>query len=550
MIRQTRQMKTLVLFFALSLMMVFPLASQAKNAEPINFWRTYPKHYYQKSWFLPLASLTAAGGGVVAYYGAATAASFYGTLQTGALGNLLYSLFSYPFFGNAGDPNKFTGYGFQAVKAGDSPRFLFAAPLYPSTAIGQGASQSLWQKVEQGKQTLLAGQGDLKTFGNQLESIKKQVVGRLDKLDEIRHQSPILELSDENEEDYVALLLMLAQFPDRTQDFVRRAAIYKELQDNADSLPLYLAAVAELRAALLEPKQNRAHLLQAAHLADLAHKKESQVIEPLLAALIAKFSLGQPYREDFLSAVVQFNPDYYSTPNTPYTGYALLGDMASAEGRAMDGLKAYLKAWFSEIQLNGMPIEKARLQAKMAHNFRRLGHAQAANDSQKLAQELIKSDPNALLLNQELTILAGDAGHPSREPTLTEQIIEKYKPSLRGNGFAWPDIPSEKLSHVIDQYGEQMESGERVLFLWDNSALGDARDGFMVTQQALYSHFSLFSPLYRFPLSTLKNLTFIEGSYPEARNNSEWILSFVLGEPPERKATMEMLAEIVKLDSP
>ncbi|MEI6415079.1 MAG: hypothetical protein WCP34_12580 [Pseudomonadota bacterium] len=555
--------KTLKITLIVSLLIFatgFSAGTIAGNETPLSFWRAYPKPYYQKSWFVPMASATAATGVVLTYLGATAASVAAGIqnggfsllIQTGALGNLFYNVLIYPYY-SPEVSEKFTGYGYAAGLASNrEPRFLFSYPVYMSRYVGQDFTRLLWQELEQGNRDLLDKKIGDSVFREKLAFTQNQIVFSLDKLNESRQRSAIYELTDQEEENYVALLLMLAQFPDRSKDFVRYASVYKTSENTADSLPLYLAAVAEMKAAALNPEEAVIHFQNAARLAASAHGKEPEVLEPVLLAMIAKYYLGQEYTEDFTSAIRQYHPDHYASQNTLHTGYTLLGDMASSNGENLDAARYYLKSWINETGLSGAPVEKARLSAKLAHIYRRLGNLKAADENREMALDFIKNEQGAAALAKNIESLMGvpQGSQSPQESTALERIIQKTRPGMGSYGFVGPDIPNDKLSNTIALYGDWMEQDERVLFLWDNSPLADGRDGFIVTNRAIYSHFSMFSEIHRFPLNSLRDLTFIDGKYPEARNDSEWVLSFILGEPSEKKAAMNMLGEIVKLDHP
>ncbi|CAK0743972.1 membrane hypothetical protein [Gammaproteobacteria bacterium] len=545
----------MLLLSLLTLAAGFSTDTMAKNEASLSFWRAYPKPYYQKSWFVPIASATAATGVMLTYLGASGlyAAIQNGglslLLQTGAVGNLFYNVLSYPYF-SPGISEKFTGYGYAGTTTDKGRRFLFSYPVYVSSTLGNEFTRGLWQDIEQGHRDLLDKKIGDTVLGKRLDIAKHRILVKLEKLDENRRSSAIHELPDEEEEIYVALLLILAQFPDQSSDFVRYASVFRELENTANSLPLYLAAVAEMKVAALYPEQARQHYENAARLAASAHNREPQVLELALLAGIARYHLGQEYTEELLAAIQQQYPDHYALQNTVYTGYALLGDMASSHDQALDAARYYLKTWINETGLSGTPVEKARLAAKLAHVYRRLGNVKAADENREMALDLVRNEQGVAALTREIEVLVGESrgGGIQNETTPLERIIQKYRSGMRGYGFVGADIPNEKLSNTIALYGDTMEPDERVLFLWDNSALGDARDGFIVTNRAIYSHFSIFSAAHRFPLDSLGNMTFVDGKYAEARNDSEWVLSFILGEPSEKKTTMSMLGEIVKRD--
>ncbi|MCS5642052.1 MAG: serine/threonine protein kinase, partial [Dehalococcoidia bacterium] len=67
----------------------------------------------------------------------------------------------------------------------------------------------------------------------------------------------------------------------------------------------------------------------------------------------------------------------------------------------------------------------------------------------------------------------------------TEKYIQEFK------GFdklhAFPDLPGSKLANVLKTYAEGVSTND-MLLLFDNTLLGSANDGFLMTDQAIYWH--------------------------------------------------------------
>lgn len=55
------------------------------------------------------------------------------------------------------------------------------------------------------------------------------------------------------------------------------------------------------------------------------------------------------------------------------------------------------------------------------------------------------------------------------------------------NCYFWPNIPADKMRNAVSKYAP-LSAGETVLFLYDNTVWGGAKDGAVVTDHAVYAH--------------------------------------------------------------
>ena len=68
-------------------------------------------------------------------------------------------------------------------------------------------------------------------------------------------------------------------------------------------------------------------------------------------------------------------------------------------------------------------------------------------------------------------------------------FTEKYSREFKGfeNLHMFPDLPGRKLANVLKSYAEGVSTDD-ILLLFDNTLLGSANDGFLMTEEAIYWH--------------------------------------------------------------
>jgi hypothetical protein len=140
---------------------------------------------------------------------------------------------------------------------------------------------------------------------------------------------------------------------------------------------------------------------------------------------------------------------------------------------------------------------------------------------------------------------------PDNFPELVRQLVnEKYSHGLKGSDkiYSAPNFPAKKLATVLKTYAEGV-SANNVLLLFDNTFLGGAKEGFLMTDEALYWHNmkGLFKTLKLTALDHV--MSECSGTVSElVLNSTERIRTGMLGEEI-LEAVTEMLRDIISLKS-
>jgi hypothetical protein len=138
---------------------------------------------------------------------------------------------------------------------------------------------------------------------------------------------------------------------------------------------------------------------------------------------------------------------------------------------------------------------------------------------------------------------------PDNFSELVRQLVtEKYSHSLKGSEqiYSAPNFPARKLANVLKTYAEGVIAND-VLLLFDNTVFGGAKEGFLMTDEALYWH-NMKSPFKTLKFTALdhvmceRSVTVSELSL----NNTERIRTGLLAEET-LEAVTEMLREIISL---
>jgi hypothetical protein len=134
---------------------------------------------------------------------------------------------------------------------------------------------------------------------------------------------------------------------------------------------------------------------------------------------------------------------------------------------------------------------------------------------------------------------------------LVRQLFtQKYSHEFKGSDklHILPDLPARKLANVLKTYAEGVNTKD-ILLLFDNTLMGSANDGFLMTDEAIYWH-NMKSPFKTLKLTALdhvmceRSVTVSELSL----NHTERIRTGLLTEET-LEAVTEMLKEIASLKS-
>jgi len=200
-------------------------------------------------------------------------------------------------------------------------------------------------------------------------------------------------LSDLDQENYVAALLVLAQFPGFRTDFVSYTARIPDsvAGDRGRSFVTYLKAVGCLY---------KKDYVCAERFSRAAMDAEPQALEPILVQAI---SLNA--RDRYTQAVGQeslidqhYGEAHYKSPNDRSSAYILFGDLAIAHRSFRHAVRFYQAAW----EATGTFADrehKTYLCAKLALAYKRVGEIETAEQYLAKAHAYAKDsdNPNALL---------------------------------------------------------------------------------------------------------------------------------------------------------
>jgi hypothetical protein len=140
---------------------------------------------------------------------------------------------------------------------------------------------------------------------------------------------------------------------------------------------------------------------------------------------------------------------------------------------------------------------------------------------------------------------------PDNFSELVRQLVaEKYSHGLKGNKriYTAPNFPARKLSNVLKTYAEGV-SVHDVLMLFDNTVLGGAKEGFLLTDEALYWN-NMQGLFHTLKLTALDHVM-CERSATVSElvlNGSERIRTGLLGEEV-LEGVVAMLNDIISLKS-
>lgn len=75
-----------------------------------------------------------------------------------------------------------------------------------------------------------------------------------------------------------------------------------------------------------------------------------------------------------------------------------------------------------------------------------------------------------------------------------QKIVEQERITSK-NLFLFEQIPPKKLSNAVNSYALTFDSGESIIMLYDDTAFGSAKQGFLLTARRLYSRSTVSKPV-------------------------------------------------------
>lgn len=134
------------------------------------------------------------------------------------------------------------------------------------------------------------------------------------------------------------------------------------------------------------------------------------------------------------------------------------------------------------------------------------------------------------------------------EENKSELISEEIKNILAESSFSsnrifiYPDIPYSKSANVVDSYAKGVNVDE-IILLYDDTALGGAKDGFIITSEKIYAHQFLMPPIS----INLNEIDFISTSDHDFLINGEKKFSASLLDDDNINKVSEFIEKICEL---
>jgi tetratricopeptide (TPR) repeat protein len=195
-------------------------------------------------------------------------------------------------------------------------------------------------------------------------------------------------LSDLDQENYVAALLVLAQFPEFRGDFVRYTNRIPDAvaSDKTRSFVTYLKAVG-----CLYHKEYAC----AQRFSRAAMEAEPSAIEPILVQAISLDASGR-YKQAIAQEPLiskEYGEALYKSPNDSPSAYILFGDLAIAHRSFQHAVRFYQSAW-QATNTFGDRERKAYLCVKLALAYKRVGDLDSATHYLAKAKDYAEHSDN------------------------------------------------------------------------------------------------------------------------------------------------------------
>ena len=417
--------------------------SALADSPDLRFEDIYNKPFYQKSWFIPVTvtvtaagvaavtTLTAGTGAPAAVAGASSVASM---VAGGGAGSYMAGL---SIIGGWVGGNAIAGAAIlnaAAAAIGGTTALKVIAPGAAAliAASGQIASYALEASDSKGKQ-LIAYNIPLHISGDIGSSNTEELIEEFQEAAEDFKDKDITQqqfneaanklmisagtnlsilsrrswsgLTPEEQEDYIANLLILAQFPTELEAFLKYASRIEAISSEQTSFVFYLKGFTEIKMAALEkdPQKVASHYKEAIKFAKIARRLEPQAIEPVMLEMIAYDGIGEyDVIVSLQNAVDEFKKNHYSTPNSKATAYTLFGDISRSHGRNDNALHFYKLAWDETGYFND-DVQKGFLCVKLANAYHATGDTAEGRKFYEKAIDYVDDAENAPQLRAEVS---------------------------------------------------------------------------------------------------------------------------------------------------
>ncbi|OGV67193.1 MAG: hypothetical protein A2283_06100 [Lentisphaerae bacterium RIFOXYA12_FULL_48_11] len=161
------------------------------------------------------------------------------------------------------------------------------------------------------------------------------------------------------------------------------------------------------------------------------------------------------------------------------------------------------------------------------------------NDRKKLGDHAAANSPESGEGQQKSTIGVTSSIHDPEQ----QAIVQKYSKLINDEYiFFTPQIPRKKLDNALGSYAKRAESSE-ILALVDNSPLGSAKDGALLTSATLYAHSDWLESERKVDLVDIKNVSFVKR---DMHINDARFLNYSFPEQDSMQKFAEMITELAQ----
>lgn len=176
-------------------------------------------------------------------------------------------------------------------------------------------------------------------------------------------------------------------------------------------------------------------------------------------------------------------------------------------------------------------------------------HSESHDQSVNREQPLTTKQESSVNRNNTINREPSRATHQESTEVNLDAIIMKYRERLQGAGryfFFLHEIPQNKLMGALSKYAKTANQHEKVLMLVDNTALGSAKDGILLTDKKIYAQ-SIGEPPRSIDLCNIRSATFVDERSNKLFINEMLFFANVIVDKPQMAILAEMLRECSNL---
>jgi hypothetical protein len=218
-------------------------------------------------------------------------------------------------------------------------------------------------------------------------------------------------LSELKQRDFLALLLLLAQYPEKIPLFIDLTAHIQAIETQKQSFLWYLkgiAAVYRLRDSQQQGLKEQVikDAEQVLLYAKTANRLEPKAVEPLLLQAMAYEALGQlNVFYDLKNMINKYDENHYITPNNLQNAYLFLGDIALSNQKYALALNLYHEAWTKHTNYLQSDFVRANVALRLAKANYYVENFAEAEKLLKQAKDFLRNEENAEVFLEEAQTL-------------------------------------------------------------------------------------------------------------------------------------------------